>query len=92
MCLGVVMYDNEFKTKENKIYIKNKMEPQHICWRDYQPLFGKRDGAPPLPEERSERGLNSHAVIVIISAPKRGGEGGPEAAVVLPSAPSAQSG
>lgn len=68
------------------------MEPQHICWRDYQPLFGKRDGAPPLPEERSERGLNSHAVIVIISAPKRGGEGGPEAAVVLPSAPSAQSG
>ena len=49
------------------------MEPQHICWHDYQPLFGKRDGAPPLPEERSERGLNSHAVIVIISAPKRGG-------------------
>ena len=52
------------------------MEPQHICWRDYQPLFGKRDDAPPLPEERSERGLNLHAVIVIISAPKRGGGGG----------------
>ena len=67
------------------------MEPQHICWRDHQPLFGKRDGAPPLPEERSERELNSHAVIVIISAPKRGGGGG-GAAVVLPSAPSAQSG
>ena len=63
------------------------MEPQHICWRDYQPLFGKRDDAPPLPEERSERGLNLHAVIVIISAPKRGG-----GAVFLPSAPSAQSG
>ena len=65
------------------------MEPQHRCWRDYQPLFGKRESAPPLPEERSERGPNSHAVIVIISAPKRGGGGG---AVVLPSAPSAQSG
>ena len=26
----VVMYDNVFKTKENKILIKNKIEPQHI--------------------------------------------------------------
>ena len=52
------------------------MEPQHICWRDYQPLFGKRDGAPPLPEERLEMELNSHAAIVIISAPKREGGGG----------------
>ena len=24
------MYDNVFKTKENKILIKNKIEPQHI--------------------------------------------------------------
>ena len=27
---GMVMYDNVFKTKENKILIKNKIEPQHI--------------------------------------------------------------
>ena len=70
------MYDNEFETKENKIWIKNKLEPQHICWRDYQPLFGKRDGAPPLPEERLEMELNSKAAIVIVSAPKREGGGG----------------
>ena len=27
------MYDNEFETKENKIYIKDKIEPQpnYIC-------------------------------------------------------------
>ena len=28
--LGMVMYDNEFKTKENKIRTKDKIEPQHI--------------------------------------------------------------
>ena len=28
----MVMYDNEFETKENKIYIKDKIEPQHIHW------------------------------------------------------------
>ena len=28
--LGMVMYDNEFKTKENKIGTKGKIEPQHI--------------------------------------------------------------
>jgi len=27
----MVMYDNEFKTKEKKIYTKDKIEPQHIC-------------------------------------------------------------
>ena len=25
----MVMYDNEFETKENKIYSKDKIEPQH---------------------------------------------------------------
>ena len=25
----MVMYDNEFKTKENKIQTKEKIEPQH---------------------------------------------------------------
>ena len=25
---GMVMYDNEFETKENKIYTKDKIEPQ----------------------------------------------------------------
>ena len=29
--LGIVMYDNEFETKENKIWTKDKIEPQHIC-------------------------------------------------------------
>ena len=24
------MYDNEFETKENKIWTKDKIEPQHI--------------------------------------------------------------
>ena len=28
--LGMVMYDNEFETKEKKIYTKDKIEPQHI--------------------------------------------------------------
>ena len=26
----MVMYDNEFETKENKIQAKDKIEPQHI--------------------------------------------------------------
>ena len=26
----MVMYDNEFETKENKIETKEKIEPQHI--------------------------------------------------------------
>ena len=29
--LGMVLYDNEFKTKENKIWTKDKIEPQHTC-------------------------------------------------------------
>ena len=28
--LGVVLYDNEFETKENKIWTKDKIEPQHL--------------------------------------------------------------
>ena len=28
--LSIVMYDNEFETKENKIWTKDKIEPQHI--------------------------------------------------------------
>ena len=28
--LGLVMYDNEFETKENKISIRDKIEQQHI--------------------------------------------------------------
>ena len=28
--LGIVMCDNEFETKENKIWTKDKIEPQHI--------------------------------------------------------------
>ena len=27
---GMLMYDNEFKTKGNKIETKDKIEPQHI--------------------------------------------------------------
>ena len=26
----MVMYDNDFETMENKIYTKDKIEPQHI--------------------------------------------------------------
>ena len=33
--LGMVMYDNEFKTKENKISTKDKIEPQHIFNNKY---------------------------------------------------------
>ena len=30
LCFGIlVMYDNAFETKENKIYTKDKIEPQH---------------------------------------------------------------
>ena len=28
--LGIVMYDNEFETKENNIWTKDKIEPQHV--------------------------------------------------------------
>ena len=28
--LGIVMYDNEFETRENKIWTKDKIEPQQI--------------------------------------------------------------
>ena len=28
--LGIVTYDNEFETKENKIWTKDKIEPQHM--------------------------------------------------------------
>ena len=28
--LGIVMYDNEFETKEYKIQTKDKIEPQHL--------------------------------------------------------------
>ena len=28
--LGIVMYDNEFETKESKIWTKDKIEPQNI--------------------------------------------------------------
>ena len=28
--LGMVMYDNEFETMENKIRTKDKIEPQHV--------------------------------------------------------------
>ena len=28
--LGMVMYDNEFETKGNKIQTKDKIEPQHV--------------------------------------------------------------
>ena len=27
----MVMYDNEFETKENKTWTKDKIEPQHMC-------------------------------------------------------------
>ena len=30
LLLGMVMYDNEFETKENKIYTKDKIELQHM--------------------------------------------------------------
>ena len=30
MFLGIVKYDNEFKTKENKIWTKDKIEPHHL--------------------------------------------------------------
>ena len=37
------MYDNVFKTKENKILIKNKIEPQHIqsIFNYWQEMFFK---------------------------------------------------
>ena len=28
--LGIVMYDNEFETKENQIWTMDKIEPQHL--------------------------------------------------------------
>lgn len=81
--------------KQKKIKFKSRIKWNHNIYVGVTTsrCLGNETVPPPLPEERSERGLNSHPVIVIISAPKRGGEGGgAEAAVVLPSAPSAQSG
>ena len=31
---GMVMYDNEFKTKGNKTWTKEKIEPQHMQWHE----------------------------------------------------------
>ena len=33
------MYDNEFETKENKIWTKDKIEPQHIHEQKLKKLF-----------------------------------------------------
>ena len=30
------MCDNEFKTKENKIWTKDKIEPQHVSFRQIE--------------------------------------------------------
>ena len=35
---ALVMYDNEFKTKENKIEIKERIKPQHIHLSKWQLL------------------------------------------------------
>ena len=40
--LGVVLYDNEFETKENKIWTKDKIEPQHICTKNHMQLQIKK--------------------------------------------------
>ena len=37
--LGMVMYDNEFGTKENKNEVKEKNEPQHIYHKLMSVLF-----------------------------------------------------
>ena len=37
--LGMVMYDNEFQTKENKNWIKDKIEPQHILFCQISEFF-----------------------------------------------------
>ena len=29
---GIAMYDNEFETKENEIWTKDKIEPRHVHW------------------------------------------------------------
>ena len=34
MFLCMVTYDNELKTKENKNWTKDKIEPQHVCKLD----------------------------------------------------------
>ena len=40
--LGVVLYDNEFETKENKIWNKDKIEPQHIHTKNHMQLQIKK--------------------------------------------------
>ena len=40
--LGMIIYDNEFETKENKIWTRDKIEPQHIqcaCHSNNEKLF-----------------------------------------------------
>ena len=79
--------------KQKKIKFESRIKWNHNMYVGVTTSRCLGNETAPLPsEERSERGLNSHAVIVIISAPKRGGGGAWGAAVVLPSAPSAQSG
>ena len=33
------MYDNDFKTKGNKIWTKDKIEPQHSHWQSIQCVY-----------------------------------------------------
>ena len=41
---GMVMYVNEFETKENKIWTKDKVEPQHIHGRPGVSNLGGKGG------------------------------------------------
>ena len=39
---GIVMYDCEFETKENKISTKDNIEPQHTCYtKFFEVIIGK---------------------------------------------------
>ena len=39
---GIVMYDSEFETKENKISTKDKIEPQHKYYtKFFEVIMGK---------------------------------------------------
>ena len=40
--LGIVMYDNEFETKENRIWTKDKIKPQHV----HDSLFFRHQNIP----------------------------------------------
>ena len=68
LCLGMVMNDNEFETKENKIQTRDKTEPQHRHRNIYgPPEYAVHDKCCPCGASLISQGIIIIIIIIIIS-------------------------